>query len=113
MLHPDLGVALGAFCSGSSRKYLRARISDEIVEEYRQHADKYLQQGNDLVIFAHIHRGELCHLKSGIYLNTGSWLVNYNYAKMNNGELSLWRYRQGLSPELLPDIDLKRGKKES
>ena len=113
LLHPDLGVLIGAFCSGTSRKYLRVHLSDEIIEEYRDHALKSLKKGNDLVIFGHTHRGDLCHYESGVYLNTGSWLINYNYATMRNGEVSLWRYREGLSPELISAIDLKKGRKES
>jgi UDP-2,3-diacylglucosamine hydrolase len=92
LLHPDWGVTIGSFCSGSSRKYLRKSLSESIKKEYREHAKKHLEAGNDLVIFGHTHHAELCRFDSGIYLNTGSWLINYNYASMTDGEVSLKKY---------------------
>ncbi len=93
LLHPDWGVTIGSFCSGSSRKYLRKTLSESIKKEYREHAKKHLEAGNDLVIFGHTHHAELCRFDSGIYLNTGSWLLNYNYASMTDGEISLQKYK--------------------
>ncbi len=92
LMHPDWGVTIGSFFSGSSRKYLRKFLSQSIIHEYREHARKYLEAGNDLVVFAHTHHGELCRFDSGIYLNTGSWLINYNYASMIDGEVALHQY---------------------
>lgn len=92
LLHPDWGITIGSFCSGSSRKYLRKTLSESIIKEYREHAKKCLDAGNDLVVFGHTHHAELCRFDSGIYLNTGSWLINYNYASMTDGEVSLQKY---------------------
>lgn len=93
LLHPDWGVMIGSFFSGSSRKYLRKTLSESVIKEYREHAKKFLEAGNDLVVFAHTHHGELCRFDSGIYLNTGSWLINYNYASMTDGEVSLRKFK--------------------
>ncbi len=92
LLHPDLGVTIGSFFSGSSRKYLRKTLSESFIKEYREHARKYLETGKDLVVFAHTHHGELCRFDSGVYLNTGSWLINYNYASMTDGEVTLRKF---------------------
>lgn len=109
LLHPDLGVSIGTFFSGSSRKYLRRFLSESIIREYRENARRRLESGNDLVIFGHTHYPEHCCFDSGIYVNTGSWLINYNYASMTDGRISLWRYRPDNSPELIPAMDLKTG----
>lgn len=109
LLHPDWGVTIGSFFSGSSRKYLRKFLSESIIREYRNHALKQLEAGNDIVIYGHTHRAELCHFDSGIYLNTGSWLINYNYASMTDGEVSLWRYRPDMLPESISAMALKQG----
>ncbi|NLE02795.1 MAG: UDP-2,3-diacylglucosamine diphosphatase [Fibrobacter sp.] len=107
LLHPDIGVAIASFCSGSSRKYLRNRITEKIIKQYRECAREELENGSDIVIYGHTHHAELCHFKHGSYLNTGAWLLHYNYAQLKNGELTLWRYRADLPPEQLSAIDLK------
>jgi UDP-2,3-diacylglucosamine pyrophosphatase LpxH len=105
MLHPTIGVKLGTFFSGSSRKYLRPRFPEWIKKEYREHANSYLKKGDDIVMFGHTHCGEIVNFPSGIYCNTGSWLVHYNYASMTSGELKLWSYTPGSSPqEILPIV---------
>lgn len=102
LLHPNIGVWFATRCSGHSRKYLSGRISEKSVQEYRMHARKYLESGNDIAIFGHTHRAELCDLGCGIYCNTGSWLINYNYASMKNGRISLWAYNCDSSSQKLP-----------
>lgn len=107
-LHPDLGVSIGSFFSGSSRKYLRRFLSKSIIQEYRQHARLKLEEGNDLVVFGHTHHAEHCIFQSGsTYLNTGAWLVHYNYASMTDGKISLWRYRPDGPAELIDPVVLK------
>lgn len=107
LLHPTIGVKLGTFFSGSSRKYLRPRFLDWVKKEYREHANRYLEKGSDIVLFGHTHCGEIVNCPSGIYCNTGSWLVHYNYASMTNGELRLWSYAPGSSPQEISPIDWK------
>ncbi len=109
LLHPDLGVALGTLVSGSSRKYLRPVLDESIIKEYRQNALSLLKKGSDIVVFGHTHKADLCRFDSGIYCNTGSWLINYNFANIKNGQLRLWRYREGLPPEEIHCSDLNNG----
>ncbi|MDO5575591.1 MAG: UDP-2,3-diacylglucosamine diphosphatase [Fibrobacter sp.] len=97
LLHPDIGVGFASRCSGQSRKY--RQFPEKNAREYRIHAKEYIEAGNDIVIFGHTHRAEICNIGNGIYCNTGSWLIHYNYASMKNGELSLWSYNAGSSPE--------------
>lgn len=100
-LHPNIGVPLGNFFSGSSRKYLNKPLSPVLRDEYRRYAQKKLQTGHDLVLYGHIHQPEHLQFPEGIYCNTGAWLKHYTYATMVNGKLSLWRYNGG-SPEEIP-----------
>jgi len=107
LLHPDIGVPLGSFISGSSRKYLNKPLSEKILQEYRECARKELDRGHDIVTFGHIHHPEFIKYPSGIYCNLGSWLKHYSYATMCEGELSLVRYHDGAEAEVLPAIELK------
>jgi UDP-2,3-diacylglucosamine hydrolase len=95
IIHPDIGVPLGSFCSGSSRKVTSNFITENVLEEYREHARKFLNKGDDIVIFGHTHRPEIFHWNEKTYCNTGEWIHDYTYAKLENGKMSLWRYIQG------------------
>ena len=105
LIHPNWGVPLGTFFSGSSRKYLGKRLNSERIAEYRMHAREKLTEGNDIVVFAHTHNAELTRFDNRIYCNTGAWLVHYTYATMKNGEIRLWKYRSGSYPEIIPEND--------
>jgi len=107
MIHPNFGVKFGTFFSGSSRKYLRPRFLDSIKIEYREHANRYLEKGNDIVIFGHTHCGEVVKCPSGIYCNTGAWLVHYNFASMKNGDIKLWSYAPDSTQQEISPIDWK------
>lgn len=90
LLHPAIGIPLGSFISGSSRKYLNKPLSERIKEEYRQNAKLMLKKYNcDIVIYAHTHHPEYMVYPEGIYCNIGSWLKHYSYGAMVNGELQL------------------------
>jgi UDP-2,3-diacylglucosamine hydrolase len=106
-LHPDLGVTIGSFISGSSRKYLNKELSKEIRNEYRECAHQELQRGHDIVMYGHIHQPDLVRFTEGIYCNIGSWLKHYTYATMTGGTFSLMRFRDGAEPQELTESDLK------
>lgn len=107
LLHPNIGVPLGVFFSGSSRKYLRKTLSDEIISEYRNCAKERLDAGNEIVLFAHTHHPDHLTIGTKTYCNIGSWLINYNFATLQDGCFKLWRYRLGLSPEEIPPREMK------
>jgi UDP-2,3-diacylglucosamine hydrolase len=102
-LHPDLGVPLGSFCSGSSRKVTSKFITEDILEEYRAHARRAMSEGSDIVLFGHTHRPEIRHYDGKTYCNTGEWIRQYTFAKLEGGALSLWRYLPGGKIEEIPD----------
>lgn len=90
LLHPAIGIPLGTFISGSSRKYLNKTLSEKVKEEYRDNAKLMLKKHScDIVIYAHIHYPEYIVYSEGIYCNIGSWLKHYSYGVMENGNLQL------------------------
>lgn len=91
LLHPNIGVPLGSFFSGSSRKLLANWITEEKLEEYRQNAKRLLET-SDIVIFGHTHRPELLTYGAKTYVNTGEWIRRYTFAKMEKGEIGLWEW---------------------
>jgi UDP-2,3-diacylglucosamine hydrolase len=92
LLPPDIGVPLASFCSGSSRKMLDFWFTEEVIEEYRQHARTYLDHGADIVVFGHTHHAEIRRWGDKTYVNTGEWIRTFNYAKLENGAMSLWQW---------------------
>jgi UDP-2,3-diacylglucosamine hydrolase len=91
LLHPDIGVPLGTFFSGNSRKMLANWLTEEKLEEYRQHARRLLET-SDIVIFGHTHKPEIRKYGDKTYVNTGEWIRKYTFAKMDKGEIRLWEW---------------------
>jgi len=90
ILHPDIGVAFGIYCSKSHRKYSELRLTPDIIEKYRHAAHKRMKKKEcDLVIFGHTHHGELHKFDEGEYCNTGAWMNHYNYAALCDGKIEL------------------------
>ena len=106
LLHPAIGVPLGSLVSGSSRKY-RKTFPENLFNEYRLSARRLLKKKYDIVIYGHIHYPELIRFSVGTYCNTGAWLQHNTYALLENGTISLYRYRDGVSAETLPVQELK------
>ena len=106
LLHPGIGIPLGSFVSGSSRKY-KGMLPEAFINKYRECARNILKKNHDVVIYAHIHRPELIRYPDGIYCNIGAWLQQYTYAIMENGTISLFRYKDGSTAEELPLQELK------
>ena len=89
LIHPDLGIALAGWVARRSRY----RPPDtRLAGRMRGYARKCLEQGNDMVIFGHLHRPELVEFPEGSYLNTGDWLGNYSYGVLRDGVLSLEKF---------------------
>jgi len=103
LLHPNIGVPLGSFCSGSSRKMTSRWISEGVLEEYRQRAREYFASGNDIVVFGHTHRPEIRRWGDKVFCNPGEWIRRYTYAKLENGEMSLWEYFPDKPPQRITE----------
>jgi UDP-2,3-diacylglucosamine hydrolase len=112
-IHPNIGVPLGSICSGSSRKVTSRFITENVLQEYRDHAFEYLKQGNDIVVFGHTHRPEIKHWDGKTYCNTGEWIEKYTFAKLENGKMTLWQYKPGEKPQEIVESSLKKGSNAS
>ncbi|MBD3242796.1 MAG: hypothetical protein GF331_19545 [Chitinivibrionales bacterium] len=99
LLHPALGVGLASLASRTSRTFSRGGISDDKRGRYRDVARRTLDEGTDIFVMGHTHCAELFAGDIGTYCNTGEWLQTYNFAKLSDGEMSLWRYRDDSAPE--------------
>lgn len=90
-IHPDIGIGLASFFSGSSRKMLAHWMTEEKLEEYRKTAKKYLAEC-DYVLFGHTHKAEITRYEKKVYINTGEWIRKYTYAKMVDGKIGLFQW---------------------
>ena len=77
-IHPDLGITLARWASGSSRKLVNIDKS-KWSEEYYEFALKKFGEGYDYVILGHLHT-PLAREESGkIYVNLGDWITHFSY----------------------------------
>ena len=104
LLHPTVGVWLGEFISGESRKRSPLKAPEEILRQYRLRAREYLSGDDDIVVLGHTHVPELRRYDGGLYCNTGAWVEEYPFAKLEDGRFSLWLYRPGQAPEEIPAL---------
>lgn len=72
-------------------------------KEYRDRAREYLLKGNDIVIFAHTHVPEIRQWEGKTFCNPGEWIEKRTFAKLENGEMSLWSYCPDRPPQQILD----------
>lgn len=88
-LHPDLGVPLAKWVSGSSRKYTN-NIDLKDHDDYIEFAEKHLDEGADFVFMGHRHNPLKEEFAGkGAYINLGDWLFNFTYAYYEDGDIHL------------------------
>jgi UDP-2,3-diacylglucosamine hydrolase len=87
-LPPDWGIPLAKAVSGSSREYTSKRDLN-FVAEYEAYAQQRLNDGFDIVAIGHLHIPSVKKFSGGTYINTGDFINNFTYAKMQRGEITL------------------------
>ncbi|HQJ46781.1 MAG TPA: UDP-2,3-diacylglucosamine diphosphatase, partial [Ignavibacteriaceae bacterium] len=80
LIHPDLGIAIASRTSKSSRDYTAKKDYGE-EDGLFEAAKLFIDQGNDYVLFGHLHKRCFYNYKQGIYVNLGSWIDNPCYGK--------------------------------
>lgn len=78
LIHPDWGVGLAKHTSKSSRDYTTKKDygeEDGLMEAARLKID----EGNEFVIFGHLHKKCFEKYNNGTYINLGSWITNPCY----------------------------------
>ena len=96
-MHPNLGLWLGDFWSGRSRRKSYANDRKWLGEDKEwlvQYCKRKLSEKSyDYFIFGHRHLPLKIQLsEKAIYLNTGDWISHYTYAVFNGETLALERY---------------------
>lgn len=95
LLHPDLGVPIALFFSRQSREY----TADKTFygeQDYQEFAQTRINNGYDYVIIGHTHKPQLVSLDSGHYLNTGNWMYDFSYVRIDqNGPMLLYWDQKG------------------
>jgi len=82
-LHPDFGVGIASRTSKSSRDYTTKK--DYGQEDGLFDAAKLkIDEGNDFVLFGHLHKRCFINYKSGTYINLGSWIDKPCYGKFTD-----------------------------
>lgn len=106
MLHPGIGVPLARFFSHTSRRCNFNEYTEPKRREYLAAARKLLAHGTDIVLFAHTHFPEIISIGTRYVCNTGDWISHRTYARLCNGELTLWRYLgEGDAQQIQPIVE--------
>ena len=87
-LHPDIGIPLARYVSGSSRQYTnRIKLNDH--SDYIDYARIKFEQGFDYVIMGHRHKPFEYKENGRKYINLGDWLENFSYAVFDGSDLQI------------------------
>jgi|UniRef100_A0A7V3RFW8 UDP-2,3-diacylglucosamine hydrolase len=90
LLHPDIGVFLAQGIAHLSREQPRSLRLNTLFENFALHKLK----DYDIVILAHSHIPVFkCYPGGKYYINTGDWVDNFSYAKLEKGIISLNYYK--------------------
>lgn len=91
-VHPDIGLAMARWVSGTSRRYTESKDygRGELLDRFL--ADR-CAEGYDYIIMGHVHEPEDRRLESGSrYFNLGSWLEGGSpYARFEAGVMEVVR----------------------
>ncbi|MBK7630280.1 MAG: UDP-2,3-diacylglucosamine diphosphatase [Ignavibacteriales bacterium] len=83
LIHPNLGIAIASRTSKSSRDYTTKKDYGE--EDGLFDAAKLkIDEGNDFVLFGHLHKRCFIDYNKGMYINLGSWIDNPCYGKFTD-----------------------------
>jgi UDP-2,3-diacylglucosamine hydrolase len=88
LIHPDIGIPLARFISGSSRIYTdNIKLDDQ--NDYIEFARERFKEGFDYVIMGHRHEPFVLNEKKKKYINLGDWLVHFSYAVFDGNNIEL------------------------
>ena len=90
-IHPDLGIKIAKWTSGSSRKY-RSIDRSKWRNEYFDFAKTKFKENYSYVILGHLHDPVLEEDNGKFYLNTGDWINHFSYGIFDGNKLDLKYY---------------------
>ncbi|MBN1969528.1 MAG: UDP-2,3-diacylglucosamine diphosphatase [Candidatus Delongbacteria bacterium] len=98
-IHPDMGVMIAKFTSGSSRKY-NGRLKSSIDESYMDYCKSKIDEGYDGVIIGHIHCPQKYTYNDSTIVNSGDWINYYSFVIIDSEEISLNYYKHSLIDDI-------------
>lgn len=94
-IHPDLGMDIARFVGTRSRKAGQSRIIQ--ISEYLDASNARMRENRcDICVHGHHHISGVWNVPAGTVVSPGQWLFEMSYAKMENGEISVFRFPNGL-----------------
>ncbi len=90
LIHPDLAYEIARFVSNSSRK--RSSRTTLPKNPMPSAALQLFHEGFSLVALGHTHIPYLDYVEGGIFLSTGDWYWNFNYAVVGDDGVSIRWY---------------------
>jgi UDP-2,3-diacylglucosamine hydrolase len=84
----DWGIPLAKYVAGKSRSHTSGRTM-KFLQDYEDYAAAKLKEGYDAVVIGHLHQPVRKEFEEGLYLNSGDFIKNFSYLRMENGEFSL------------------------
>ncbi|MEO0079899.1 MAG: UDP-2,3-diacylglucosamine diphosphatase [candidate division WOR-3 bacterium] len=91
LLHPDIGIGLARWVAGRSRELGAKLYLQEAMARFAER--KIIKEGFEIVIMGHSHLPEERIFGNGRYLNIGDWVKNFTYGLIQDGRVSLERFR--------------------
>ena len=95
LIHPDLGIPLARWVSGSSRHYTQ-KLNLQDHTDYIEFARKRFDEGFDYVIMGHRHNPMRYEEGSKVYINLGDWLYHDSYAVFDGKDVEI-QYARDIS----------------
>lgn len=90
-IHPDLGMDIAKSVGKNSR--IAGQGREIVMQEYLEFASQKMREHDcDLCVFGHHHIPGMWKVPEGDVVSPGQWLFSLNYAKMENGEISVLPY---------------------
>lgn len=91
---PDWGIPLAKYVSGASRKHTSPseklqRVEKKFSVDYENYAREKLKKGFDVVVLGHLHFPSLEKFESGYYINSGDFIRNFSYVKIDEESVKL------------------------
>jgi UDP-2,3-diacylglucosamine hydrolase len=88
LIHPDWGIPLARWVSGSSRQYTqKLNLNDH--SDYIEFARKRFAEGFDYVIMGHRHNPIRHEENKKVYVNLGDWLYHDSYAVFDGTDIQI------------------------
>ncbi|MBD3170529.1 MAG: hypothetical protein GF307_13675 [candidate division Zixibacteria bacterium] len=93
-LSAEMGMKLARLVSSRSHALGQYR-QWKFLGEYKEYAQKRIDDGFDIVILGHTHIPQEVELKGGHYFNSGNWIRDFTYVKLDESGFYLNTFKNG------------------